>query len=77
MQSRTAQGNDGGHPTCSSQGGERAIAGQTCPGTWLSASDTFSCCSKKPIAIAPVNATETIVMFDFNVIMNDDLGSII
>lgn len=63
--------------TCSEQGGEIARPGQMCPGTWLTATDTFSCCSVTPesaINRATVITTEPLNLI---IVMNDDPGSII
>ena len=49
--------------TCSGLGGTVTGAGQTCPGTYLPASDSFSCCSVKPAGGATAGAVLTIEPF--------------
>jgi hypothetical protein len=61
--------------TCTGLGGTVTSAGQTCPGTYLTASDTFSCCSAKPAAGASPAAVLTIEPFTVSV-ENEDLGGI-
>jgi hypothetical protein len=63
--------------SCAQQGGGIARPGQQCPGTWLIAVDTFSCCSAPPVNAGPRNASITIKPFDLTIVMNDDLGSIL
>jgi hypothetical protein len=64
--------------TCTQQGGTVVTAGLQCTGTWLAATDTFSCCSSKPVAESGVNATEvlTVPPFNLTVNINDSPGSI-
>ena len=63
--------------TCAEQGGALARPGQTCPGTWLAATDTFSCCSVMPVSA--INRTTVMETGPLNliIVMNDDPGSII
>jgi hypothetical protein len=53
-----------GTKACSQLNGTIAVPGQVCPGTWLTVSDSFSCCSKIPViektakpqlTVAPLN----------------------
>jgi hypothetical protein len=61
--------------TCTRLGGTVSSAGQTCPGTYLAASDTFSCCSAKPAGGSSPAAALTIEPFTAPV-ENEDLGGI-
>lgn len=79
----TPAGNTGGAVTtaCTKQGGTAMQAGYRCTGTWLTASDTFSCCSTIPVretAAATGNTTGTIIppTFSLSVNLDDNLGSI-
>jgi hypothetical protein len=63
--------------TCAQQGGGIAVPGQRCPGTWLIAVDTFSCCSAALVDEGPRNASVTIGPFDLVVGMDDDPGTIV
>jgi hypothetical protein len=62
--------------TCAQQGGTEVIYGQQCTGTYLVATDTFSCCSSKPVPAGTGNATVTIPPFNLTVNLDDSLGSI-
>jgi hypothetical protein len=64
--------------TCPQQGGTVVTAGLQCTGTWLGATDTFSCCSLEPVAEPGVNETEflTVTPFNLTVNINDSPGSI-
>jgi hypothetical protein len=62
--------------TCSEQGGTEVIYGQQCTGTYLAATDTFSCCSSKPARAGTGNATVTVTPFNLTVNLDDSPGSI-
>jgi hypothetical protein len=72
-----AQGSGNGLMTCAQQGGTITVAGQTTTGTWLDASDTFSCSSIKPTLASKGNQTISITTFNLTIIQNDDLGTIV
>lgn len=78
----TSAGSTGGAvtATCTQQGGTAMQAGYRCTGTWLAASDTFSCCSTVPVreTAATGNATGTLIppTFSLSVNLDDNLGSI-
>jgi predicted small secreted protein len=59
--------------TCAAQSGTICGAGQTCTGTWIAASDSFSCCSGKvaDAGSGPVLTVEPIGMGE----ENGDLGT--
>jgi hypothetical protein len=63
--------------TCAQQGGGIAHPGQQCPGTWLTASDTFSCCSVPPFREPAQNASVVAEPFDIFLVIDDDPGSIL
>jgi hypothetical protein len=65
----------GGLKTCAQHGGTVTTARQNCPGKWLAASDTFSCCSVAPAGGAAPAAVLTIEPFTVSP-ENEDLGSI-
>lgn len=62
--------------TCTGQGGAQVLPGQTCPGTWLAATNTFSCCSVKPVDAKGSNKTLSAAPFTLTVNVDDTLGSI-
>lgn len=62
--------------TCTGQGGSQVLPGQTCPGTWLAATNTFSCCSVKPVDSRGSNKTISAAPFSLTVNIDDNLGSI-
>lgn len=66
--------------TCVQQGGTIVVAGFQCPGTWLTASDTFSCCSAAPVretlAAGNESATAVPAAFSLSVNLDDGLGSL-
>jgi hypothetical protein len=62
--------------TCMQQGGTVVTPGQQCKGTWLAATDTFSCCSVKPVPEGSGNATVTVGPFNLTVNLDDSPGSI-
>lgn len=63
--------------TCVQQGGTVVRPGEMCDGTWLDATDTFSCCSQTPASAIDRNATITVEPFDLEIAMDDDPGSIL
>jgi len=62
--------------TCTGQGGSLVLPGQTCPGGWLIATNTFSCCSEKPTDARGSNKTISAAPFTLTVNIDDALGSI-
>ena len=69
---------DDGSKTCSQLKGTIAIPGQVCPGTWLTVSDSFSCCSKNPVAGKTTNPHLTVEPLDLRITYNDafvDIGT--
>jgi hypothetical protein len=62
---------DDGSKTCSQLQGTVAIPGQACPGTWLTVSDSFSCCSKTPVAGTITNPRLAVEPLDLRIIHND------
>lgn len=66
--------------SCVQQGGTEVQPGYQCTGTWLTASDTFSCCSKVPVRETPgtSNKSATVIPSAFSLIVNldDNPGSI-
>jgi len=62
--------------TCTGQGGSLVLPGQTCPGAWLTATNTFSCCSVKPVDSKGSNKTISAAPFTLTVNVDDTLGSI-
>lgn len=69
---------DDGTKTCSQLKGIVAIPGQVCPGTYLTASDSFSCCSKNPVAGKTTNPRLTVEPLDLRNTYNDafvEIGS--
>ena len=63
--------------TCTMQGGVVVTPGLTCPGVWLPATDTSSCCSVKPVPVRNGNSTITIEPLDLSVRVDDDLGNVV
>ena len=63
--------------TCAQFGGTVARPGETCPGEWLNAADTFNCCSKPPVRETSRNTSVTIKPFILVIDMDDDPGSIL
>ena len=67
--------------TCAAQGGTVVSPGQKCPSAYLPATDSFSCCSKTPVAIGNGNTTVrsapvTVLPFDLSLDLDDSPGSI-
>jgi len=62
--------------TCTGQGGSLALPGQTCPGAWLAATNTFSCCSVKPVDAKGSDKSLSAAPFTLTVNIDDTLGSI-
>ncbi|NMB79750.1 MAG: hypothetical protein GYA23_11730 [Methanomicrobiales archaeon] len=63
--------------TCAQMEGSLVRPGEMCPGAWLEATDTFSCCSKAPRSSLNRNATVTVKPFSLAIEMDDDPGSIL
>lgn len=63
--------------TCAEQGGGIGQPGEMCPGTWLAAADTFSCCSEMPVPALDRNTTISIEPLDLVIVMDDNPGTII
>lgn len=63
--------------TCSARGGIVVAPGQQCKGTYLAATDTFSCCPVKPVAVGSANASVTVAAFNISVNLDDSPGSIL
>lgn len=76
----TLTGVTGTSGTCPQLGGTEAQPGYQCTGTWLSASDTFSCCSTTPVFTPAGNANESVITippaFSLSVNLDDSPGSI-
>jgi len=69
---------DDGSKTCSQLQGTVAVPGQVCPGTWLTASDSFSCCSKKPVTGKIPKTSVAVDPLDLRISHNDifvDIGT--
>jgi hypothetical protein len=67
--------------TCAAQGGTVVSPGQKCPSAYLPATDSFSCCSKTPVAIGNGNTTVrsapvTVLPLDLSIDLDDSPGSI-
>jgi hypothetical protein len=62
--------------TCAAQGGTIVSPGEKCTGSYLPATDSFSCCSKNPVAIGNGNVTAAIPSFDLTLNLDDNPGSI-
>ncbi len=62
--------------TCTGQGGSLVLPGQMCPGAWLVATNTFSCCSVKPVDTKGSNKPLSAAPFTLTVNIDDNLGSI-
>lgn len=62
--------------TCDQQNGFIVTPGHSCPGKYVPASDSFSCCLKKPVSENLNNPVITLDLFDFSISMNDTLGII-
>lgn len=69
----------GGSPlqTCTEQKGFLVQPGQTCPGAWMVASDTFSCCSQQPVRNAARNASVTISPLTLAISFDDALSPVL
>lgn len=63
--------------TCPAEGGFPAGPGQTCPGTWLAATDTFSCCSAAPVYAGSGNTSIVAEPFVILAEPDDSPGSVI
>lgn len=63
--------------TCAGLGGIEVVPGQQCPGTWLLATDTFSCCSVRPVTAGKGNGTVTAAPFSLVIDLDDNPGPIL
>ena len=67
--------------TCSQIGGTVVTPGYSCTGTWLAASDSFSCCSGIPVPETSGSSNDSAIAippaFSLNVNLDDDPGSIL
>ena len=63
--------------TCAMQKGIIVTPGLACPGVWLPATDTSSCCSVQPVPVVTTNPTITIEPLDLSIRVDDDPGSIV
>jgi hypothetical protein len=61
--------------SCASLGGDICTTGEECRGSWITASDSFSCCSQSCSGTVPAG-TLTIEPFDM-LVENDDLGPLV
>ena len=53
-----------------------SLPGQVCPGTWLNASDSFSCCSNLPVAGKTTNPRLVVAPLDLRITSNDTFVAI-
>ncbi|MCK9579070.1 MAG: hypothetical protein M0Q92_01300 [Methanoregula sp.] len=63
--------------TCDGLGGMIVTPGEMCPGTWLDAANTFSCCSLMPVSAIDRNDTISIEPLDLVIIMDDNPGTVL
>ncbi|PKL63667.1 MAG: hypothetical protein CVV32_12555 [Methanomicrobiales archaeon HGW-Methanomicrobiales-3] len=63
--------------TCAEQGGAIARPGEMCPGTWIRATDSFSCCKEMPVPSLDRNSTLSIEPLDLEIVMDDAPGTIV
>lgn len=63
--------------TCAEQGGAIARPGEMCPGTWISATDSFSCCTATPVPSLDRNSTISIEPLDLEIVMDDAPGTVV
>ena len=71
-------GSDLAVQTCSQLKGITVVPGQECPGRWLTAYDSFSCCSQKPVTGKTAKPRMTAEPLDLRITHNDmfvDIGS--
>ncbi|MFA6225623.1 MAG: hypothetical protein WC620_05445 [Methanoregula sp.] len=67
-----------GSKTCIQLKGTVTIPGQICPGIWLIASDSFSCCSKNPVVGKITKPLLVVEPLDLRILHNDtfvDIGT--
>lgn len=62
---------------CAAQGGFVVAPGNTCPGAWLLAGDTFNCCTAEPVREGGSDASVVIGPLDVVIVMDDDPGSLL
>jgi len=48
-----------------------------CPGTWISATDSFSCCTEVPVPSLDRTSTLSIEPPDLEIVMDDALGTVV
>ena len=65
----------GGLKTCAELNGYECGMGEECPGEWLDASDTFSCCSEPCTSSTGDEGVLTIEPFELNP-ENEELGEV-
>lgn len=63
--------------TCSGQGGGIARPGEMCPGSWISATDSFSCCTVVPVVSLDRNTTISIDPLDLEIVIDDTPGNVV
>ena len=61
--------------TCAEQG-FAVSPGEECKGSYLAATDTFSCCSVRPVAVESGNVSVKVALFNLSVNLDDNPGSI-
>jgi hypothetical protein len=61
---------------CTGLGGWVVSPGQQCKGTWLTATNTFSCCSVQPVKAGIRNHSFAVSSLNLSVNLADSLGSI-
>ncbi|HII99596.1 MAG TPA: hypothetical protein HA272_10205 [Methanoregula sp.] len=66
-----------GIQTCAGLGGAIVRPGGMCPGTWVRATDSFSCCTETPLPSIDRNSTLAIEPLDLVIVMDDAFGSVV
>lgn len=66
-----------GIQTCAGQGGAIVRPGGMCPGTWIRATDSFSCCTETPIPSIDRTSTLAIEPLDLVIVMDDAHGTVV
>ncbi len=66
-----------GIQTCAGQGGSIVRPGEMCPGTWIPATDSFSCCTEVPVPSLDRNSTLAIEPLDLVIVMDDAIGTVV
>ena len=62
--------------TCTDLKGYLVSPGQQCNGAWITATNTFSCCSVPPVKAGHDNNTVSVAAFTLTVNSDDSLGDI-